>query len=311
MDRLTVTVRFLLYLDLMVLLGVAAFGLYGLRGGERVSGAALPFTGVLLTTALGGIVLSCLGLAALVAGLSGTAPFAPDTATLTILLEETSLGTGWLVRTVALAIAGGAAFALRRQSSALSGLSAAVLAGSVATATLAWAGHGAINEGAFGWLHLGADIIHLLAAAIWVGALLALALLVFRPRDRIDRAHLLLSHRTLAGFSTTGTIVVAALLVSGLVNLLGVVGWQGIAGVPATLYGQLLLAKLVLFLAMLGLAASNRFRLVPAFEAAMEQDDLGSALGSLRRSLVIESGCVIVILALVAWLGTLDPTGAG
>ena len=311
MDFLTIAVRFLLYLDLMVLLGVAAFGLYGLRGNERVSGTALPLAGVLLTTALGGIVLSCLGLAALVASLSGTALFPPDTATLTILLEETSLGIAWLVRIAALAIAGGAAFALRRRSSASYGLAAAALAGSVATATLAWAGHGAINEGAFGWLHLGADVIHLLAAAIWVGALLALTLLVLRRRDRIDGKHLLLSHRTLAGFSTTGAIVVAALLVSGAVNLLGVVGWQGIAGLPATLYGQLLLAKLLLFLAMLALAASNRFRLVPAFEAAMELDDHGGALGSLRRSLVIESGCAIVILALVAWLGTLDPMGAG
>ena len=72
-------------------------------------------------------------------------------------------------------------------------------------------------------------------------------------------------------------------------------------------YGQLLLAKLVLFGAMLVLASLNRFRLTPALEQAMPGGDQRGALSALRLSLGIEVVCAIVILALVAWLGTLEP----
>ncbi|MDP9086357.1 MAG: CopD family protein, partial [Pseudomonadota bacterium] len=72
-------------------------------------------------------------------------------------------------------------------------------------------------------------------------------------------------------------------------------------------YGQLLVTKILLFGAMLALAALNRFRLTPRFEQAMASDDHVSAMGALRLSLSFETGCVIAILALVAMLGTLAP----
>src|SRR3546814_15811165 len=43
--------------------------------------------------------------------------------------------------------------------------------------SLAWSGHGAATEGGAGMVHLGADILHLLAAGAWVGALAALLLM--------------------------------------------------------------------------------------------------------------------------------------
>ena len=73
------------------------------------------------------------------------------------------------------------------------------------------------------------------------------------------------------------------------------------------LYGLLLIVKLVLFLAMLALASVNRFRLTPAFERSIANGDRPGGLGALRRSLAIETACVVVILALVAWLVTLEP----
>ena len=39
--------------------------------------------------------------------------------------------------------------------------------------------------------------------------------------------------------------------------------------------------------------------------------DHPGALGALRRSLAIERACVVLILALVAWLGTLEPSTWG
>jgi putative copper resistance protein D len=58
---------------------------------------------------------------------------------------------------------------------------------------------------------------------------------------------------------------------------------------------------------MLALASLNRFRLTPAFERSIAVTDHRGALGALRRSLAVEASCAVTILALVAWLGTLEP----
>src|SRR3546814_14315017 len=51
--------------------------------------------------------------------------------------------------------------------------------------SLAWSGHGAATEGGAGMVHLGADILPLLAAGAWVGALPALLIMASaaRPTD--------------------------------------------------------------------------------------------------------------------------------
>ena len=128
-----------------------------------------------------------------------------------------------------------------------------------------------------------------------------------RPATRINAAHLTLTYRALHGFGTVGTIVVAALIVTGLINAWLLVGPDHVGALGTTLYGRLLLAKLALFAAMLGLAALNRFRLTPRFKASIAAADHSSAMGALRGSLAIETACIVAILALVAWLGTLEP----
>ncbi|MBX3595247.1 copper homeostasis membrane protein CopD [Sphingomonas sp.] len=310
MESLAVAGRFLLYLDLMALFGFSAFALYALRGSERVSGTVLPLAALVLSAASGGILLSVLGTAILAATLGGTGLSAIDGETLGVLLFDTSNGTALQIRIAVLIVALLSAWPLRRHKWATASAIVVTLAGGVGLASLAWGGHGAIGEGPLGWLQLGGDIVHLLAAGVWVGALGAMLLLVLRPQATIDREHLQLTHRVLDGFSVTGTIVVGLLVATGLLNLIVIVGWPGIAALPGSLYGQLLLAKLVLFIVMLGLAASNRFRLVPRFEVAMAADDEAGALSVLRQSLAVETGCVVAILLLVGWLGTLDPSGA-
>ena len=85
------------------------------------------------------------------------------------------------------------------------------------------------------------------------------------------------------------------------------VGADHIVSLPATRYGQLLLAKLVLFVAMLALASLNRFRLTPSFERSIADANHARALCALRLSLGIETTAVIAVLGFVAWLGTLAP----
>lgn len=304
-DAGSVALRLGLYLDLMALFGITAFTLYALRGEERRFDGAIRLGPWLWGGAVLGAALSLGGLAMLAADMAGVPLASVDLAAIKTILGATSVGTAWLLRMAALLIVLVVALALRRRQAVALPLVAS--AAGVALASLAWGGHGAMDEGAIGWLHLAADIAHLWAAGIWVGALLALLLLVFRRRELVDRDHLILSHRALDGFSLVGTIAVGAIVVSGLVNSWLLVGPANVLKLPDSLYGQLLIAKLALFGAMVALAAANRFRLVPAFEHSLTADDHASALRALRRSLTIETVCAVAVLALVAWLGTLEP----
>jgi putative copper resistance protein D len=234
----------------------------------------------------------------------GTPPWPVDRDAIGMLLDQPGIGTAWKLRVAALAVAALAALFTARRGL---WLVVVALASGASLATLAWTGHGAMNEGTVGWVHLAADILHLVAAGAWTGALLGLVLLVARPARRVDATHLALSYRALHGFGTVGTIVVTTLVVTGLINAWLLVGPGNVRALGTTLYGQLLLAKLALFALMLGLAALNRFRLTPRFEASIAASDHRGALGALRRSLGAETGCIIAILALVAWLGTLEP----
>ena len=294
-------VRFALCGVLGALFGLSAFALYGLRSGER--GDALTLRPCLVVLALLGLVLSAVQLALLAASMMGTLVWPVDGQAVGMLLSDSAMGAAWKARMAALLVAGLAAVAVGRGT----WLGVVVVAAGIALATLAWTGHGAMGEGAPGWAHLIADLLHLLASGAWVGALLGLVLLLARPAARVDVAHLTLTHRALHGFGLVGTVVVGAIIVTGLVNSWMLVGIGRVPELGATLYGRLLVAKLVLFGAMLGLASLNRFRLTPTFERSIAAADHGRALGTLRTSLAVETGCAVVILALVAWLGTLEP----
>ncbi|MES3045380.1 copper homeostasis membrane protein CopD [Sphingomonas faeni] len=297
-----IAVRFALYVTLSGLFGLSAFGLYGLKVGER--GNALAFRPWLFGTGLLALLFSGIAVALLAAAMAGAPPWPIDREAVGMLLSDSATGTAWKVRMIALLVASIAALIAARRTMPL-GL-VAIFSG-VALATLAWTGHGAMDEGATGWVHLAADILHLLSAGAWVGALLGLGLLVTRSARRTDAAHLALTYRALHGFGLTGTIVVGTIVITGLINAWLLVGLGNLPTLGTTVYGRLLIAKLVLLGGMLGLASLNRFRFTPAFERSVSAGDYKGALRTLRTSLAVEASCVVAILVLVGWLGTLEP----
>jgi putative copper resistance protein D len=203
----------------------------------------------------------------------------------TAVLEATPLGNVLAIRVIALAIA---AVALWRRHRAVGAIAA-----SVALATCAWTGHAGATEGGLGALHRANDVLHLLAAATWLGALTLFLNAAIRGGDKQK----LVLH--LAGFASTGTVIVLLLLFTGVANTLIIAGW------PfdwATEWVGLLAVKLALFLLMLGLAAGNRWRLAPALER-----DPSASLRALRLSLLAETAAALAIVAIVGWLGTLTP----
>ena len=96
-------------------------------------------------------------------------------------------------------------------------------------------------------------------------------------------------------------------MVTGVANYLFVVG-PNLDGLTGGRYGLLLCLKLGLFGLMLGLAALNRVHLAPRLQRSLAAGEHGAALKALRRSIALELVAVVVILGLVAWLGTLAPT---
>lgn len=303
-DELNLVVRFALFVDLMLLFGLPLFVLYAPKEIAWHSPSGWPLRRMLATLAVLGVLLSVVSLVVVCAAMAGMPVMGVDRATVQMVVTQTPFGAAWQLRLVALAVAFAASVAMHRFGSrALMAVTA--VASGAALASLAWTGHGAAGEGLAGTIQLAADIIHLLAAGVWFGALTAFAMLLFRSPAKQSPDHSILTHRALERFSSVGTLTVAALVGTGLVNSYILVGFANLATLPATLYGQLLIAKLVLFAAMLGLAAANRFRLTPALSS--EAGDRSPQIGALRRSLALETGAAIAILVLVAWLGTLAP----
>lgn len=301
-DPLIVAVRLGLYVAIGAVFGISLFALYGLPAADL---RVLPLRAIVGVGAGVGLVLSSIGICALAAGMAATPLAALKADDLRAMIGMGGIGQAWKVRTLALAaLIALAALVRSRRANAWAG----ALLGTVALGSLAWNGHGAATEGPVGNVHLVADVAHLLAAGAWLGALGALAIVLGRTREAATHKDLRAVHRAFAGFSVAGTAIVATIVLTGLINSWVLVGPDHVLGLTDTLYGRLLLAKLALFVAMLGLAALNRFRFTPALEGTMH--DPRAAIAALRRSLAVETAAALTILALVAWLGTLMPPTA-
>ncbi|MBR7618686.1 copper homeostasis membrane protein CopD [Phenylobacterium sp. 20VBR1] len=307
LEPAVIVLRLLEFAGAMILFGSSLFLLYALPQDGAGSGAELGWPQKALVWAAGVVLAaSVVGLLAHTSILAGSIREGMTASSLSAVMTTMSMGPSTLIRAGAAALA---LVALARRVSRTTWWLCAGL-GAVISASFAWMGHGAATEGALGLLHLSADILHTLAAGAWIGALVAFFLLL-RPRAPSVMLDGVL-HNALHDFSGVGTGLVAVIVATGLVNSWFLVGPARISGLWTTPYGQLLSLKLVLFVSMLALAAANRFRLTPALGAAIDGGQASDhALDALRRSLLFETALSILVLGLVAWLGTLAPVSAG
>ena len=303
-DSIYISLRFALYIDLMLLFGLALFGLYSLKGKERADAAVLNFESLLTGTALIGILLSMAALLHMAKTMSGMSSVMElHHHILQMMLMDTDVGLTWMVRIVSLTVAGIAAL-LNRRAPTVS-LWVVTACGAVALGTLAWTGHGAMDEGSRRYLHFTSDIVHLLAAGSWLGALTAFVILL-RSNKLAGVAKIQVLSRTLTGFESAGALIVLTLTVTGISNYLMVVG-QTFETLTTTTYGALLSLKFFLFVGMLMFAGVNRFHLSPLLKRSIQTGTHSIAVNALRRSVILELTMVVIIMGLVAWLGTLSP----
>ncbi|AIT82313.1 copper homeostasis membrane protein CopD [Novosphingobium pentaromativorans] len=271
----------------ILLLLAAGLPIYRLTDGQRTAGKGQRWLMAMLTIAASAV--SCLWALASIAVMAASSLTDLDAETVSAVLGATPLGDVLIVRTAALAALLLMALIFPRQ---------AVLApfGALALATCAWTGHAGAGEGISGQLHQVSDVIHLIAAATWLGALCCFV------RDGLDRANDADKLTALSRFARTGTLIVVLLAVTGIANGYLITAPSGL--VPGSTWSLLIAAKVLLFIVMLALAADNRWRLVPALATG-----LPGARQRLTGSLIAETGCAIAIVALVAFAGMLDPSG--
>lgn len=271
-------VKFLHLAALMLLLGCSAFPLYA----NQPAGVLHRY--------LRRLVLTC----AITALVSGTLWFAFPGPAL-----DTRVGQLLIVRLLLIA----AASILFARNPIGPAWTAAVVFSAVAVATVAWTGHALSGVIPGAGLHLLGDVLHLIAAGVWIGAL-AWLLLLFSPTTQATRREI---EHALAGFSGIGPGVVAALVITGIVNSLFLIGPQNMLSLWRNTYGLTLLIKLALFLMMFALAAVNRYRLTPRLAMATDHGGTEQALRAFKATIAAETGLAILVLAAVALLGVLPP----
>lgn len=199
-------------------------------------------------------------------------------------------------------------------------------AGSVALAvTVAESGHAVTGRWPLAaWV---ADVVHVLAAGVWVGGLVALVSFALGDPERALRA----ARR----YSTTALVAVVVVTLSGALQSVRQVGdWSALT---STTYGRLLMVKVGMVLVVVAVAWVSRsiLRLAPgdgvadSLSAGLDEDERGegsdevddpdgvdpadevlsstSARGYLRRSVAVEVAGVITVLVVTTLLTSVIP----
>lgn len=307
MNTLLVTARAVHFGSVMLLFGEFMFVLFvarppwraddraSLDEDQRVNG---HMSGVAFWSLLLSLVSSAAWLAAEAASMSGLPlqrAIAPDT--LGLVLGRTVFGRLWTLRFVLVIAVGLLLLAINRSRDRKHRFRlelGALMVAAVYLGSLAWAGHAAAGQGSERWVQIISDVVHLLAAGAWLGALPGLVFLLgsARTTDRTAQA--------VRRFSIVGLVSVGALILSGFVN-----SWFLVGSVPALLgtgYGRLLLAKLTLVVFMVSLAAVNRLRLTPRLHGQNPDARL-----LLRRNAILETVAGLGVVAVVGALGVSVP----
>jgi copper resistance protein D len=173
------------------------------------------------------------------------------------------------------------------------------------TAAIAWTGHAGSGVGELGVLQLAADLLHLLAAAAWLGGLVSLALLLAAACRHDALGWASVAREATERFSTLGIASVGAILATGIVNSWILVG--SLHALIGTEYGRLLMLKIALFAAMLSIAGVNRFWLTPRLALTSGSEPQLRVLRRLARNSTIEIALGLAVFAIVGALGTMHP----
>jgi putative copper resistance protein D len=301
---LLIVSRLVQFAAVIAVFGCGAFRLYGL-GVETTAtyaNALTTFDAWFWRVVTVGAIVALLSALSLVLGvtanMAGSAAAALDPATINKVLFGTSFGRAWCWHLVFAILAIGVCLAPRAPWR----MQAILVLSMLLLVSLGWVGHAMEGQGVTRLVHQINQMVHLLAAGLWLGGLLPLAWLLARARSPTGTAWISVAREVVPRFSQMGYVAVALLAATGLLNTLLLVG--SIHALVGTPYGRLLALKILLFLAMVCVALFNRFRLLPRLR---REAQASARTAALARSVVFEQGLGLAVLAVVSVLGTWPP----
>ena len=267
-----IVTKFALYLGVMTSAGtVMAMLMFRL---ERTRGLAMTF-------AVLGIVAAILAFSLRGANLTGDVSGLTDPEMLK-LLWTTPVGTALLLRLVGLGLLIAGLFMGRV------GTWVSVLGGVIAIWSFDQVGHVSGLETTLLDLAL---MLHLLAVALWIGVLTPLKRLASSSSTYASAADV--GHR----FGVVASVTVPVLIIMG-----GYMGYQLVGSLTAlvdTSYGQAMIIKVLLVSLLLGLAAANKLRFIPALRTGDP-----AAANYLSKSITVEWIVILAVLGMTAVLTT-------
>jgi putative copper resistance protein D len=236
----------------------------------------------------------------LAASMSGSDDFRTNLGTIPMILSSTHQGTLWYVNSAALLVLVTATVVGRVRR--IGGIGVTFIALGLIAFAKAASGHAA-DEGDFTLLEL-CQLVHILATAIWAGAILVSGLVVAprlsRCAPRLSRSAGFAALWSYAGLlSKTVTWALGALLVSGIYTSDRELG-NSLTALRTSAWGKILLIKLAFVVAAIALGAMNRLLCLKR-PATAERSLL------LRRLLMTEALLMVCILCLSGLLGSTAP----
>ena len=276
-------VRVILYIGMMLVNGSIFYGL--LLGAQMTAGSKAHLAGLVRAGALVGLAAVALQVPVSAGYLGGDVASAFDPLYLQLMLE-TTLGWSSLLAAAGFIMAVWLPRLAVKYHIPTGGLICLLIAS-------AFAVHGHATTG--GMVTRLLLVIHLACVAVWLGAFLPLHRLCRLATD--DPVALLELAQTGRRFAQVGSITVALLLVSG--GILAVFLTGSVTAMVATDYGLALSGKVILVSGLLGLAALNRYRLVPAVDSGER-----AAAARLSLSLRLEMLIALAIMLVTSLLTT-------
>ena len=144
------------------------------------------------------------------------------------------------------------------------------------------------------------DVIHVTAGAVWLGGLVGLVLTL-----RALAGREVLAAQTLSRFSTIAGFVLVVVAAAGAFLAWRILGsW---AGFVETTYGWLLLTKIGIALVVAAIGGWNRWRTLPAVQAAAGFGDRERAAAAVTRTVRVEAVLLVALLGVTGFLVNQSP----
>jgi len=292
------------FVAVIAVIGCGAFRLYGLSiDTPAISASVLAafdtwFRRVTTVAAIVALLSALSLMLATTANMAGSPAAALDPDTIGKVLFGTGFGRVWCWHLLFAALTIGACLAPNPRWR----MPAILVLALLLLLSLGWVGHAVEGQGATKLVHQINQMLHLLAAGLWLGGLLPLGWLLGHAQSASGTAVISVARDVVPRFSQVGYAAVGLLAITGVLNTLLLVGSaHAFLGTP---YGRLLALKILLFLAMVTVALFNRFRLLPRL---LRESQPSGTIVALTRSVLFEQGIGLAILAVVSVLGTWPP----